>query len=136
MTKPVTQRIGNIALLVENYDDAIAFYTSQLQFTLVEDIDIGDGKRWVQVSPPNCLGTNLVLTQATTDAEKQAVGNQAGGLVLMLLQTNDFWRDHKQMKANGVIFEEEPRVEPYGTVAIFQDLYGNRWDLIEPASDF
>lgn len=131
MSKPVQQQIGNIALVVDNYDDAIAFYTTKLQFTLVEDTDLGGGKRWVQVSPPNSTGTNLLLAQASNAEQQQAVGNQTGGRVFLFLQTNDFWRDYERMKANGVIFNEEPRVEAYGTVVVFQDLYGNKWDLLQ-----
>ncbi|EGQ9171285.1 VOC family protein [Vibrio cholerae] len=128
MPKVVQQQIGNIALVVENYDDAIEFYTKKLQFSLVEDTDLGGGKRWVQVSPPNSNGTNLLLAQASTEEQAQFVGNQTGGRVL---QTNDFWRDYELMKANGVVFNEEPRVEEYGTVVVFQDLYGNKWDLLQ-----
>ncbi len=127
MSKVVQQQIGNIALVVENYDDAIEFYTKKLQFSLVEDTDLGGGKRWVQVSPPNSNGTSLLLAQASTEEQAQFVGNQTGGL----LQTNDFWRDYELMKANGVVFNEEPRVEEYGTVVVFQDLYGNKWDLLQ-----
>ena len=131
MTKPVQQQIGNIALIVENYDDAIEFYTQKLQFTLVEDTDLGGGKRWVQVAPPNSNGTNLLLAQASTESQTQAIGNQTGGRVFLFLQTNDFWRDYESMKAKGVRFNEEPRVEEYGTVVVFQDLYGNKWDLLQ-----
>lgn len=125
------QQIGAIALLVENYDDAIEFYTSKLQFTLVEDTDLGSGKRWVQVSPPNSNGTNLLLAQASKDEQKKAVGNQSGGRVFLFLKTNNFWHDYKKMKVNGVVFNEEPRVEDYATVVVFQDLYGNQWDLLQ-----
>ncbi|MFM2577678.1 VOC family protein [Vibrio fortis] len=131
MTKPVQQQIGNIALVVENYDDAIEFYTQKLQFTLVEDTDLGGGKRWVQVAPPNSNGTNLLLAQASTESQTQAIGNQTGGRVFLFLQTNDFWRDYESMKAKGVRFNEEPRVEEYGTVVVFEDLYGNKWDLLQ-----
>tara|TARA_Y100001956_G_scaffold47665_1_gene46405 strand:- start:106 stop:519 length:414 start_codon:yes stop_codon:yes gene_type:complete len=131
MTKPMQQQIGNIALVVENYDDAIEFYTQKLQFTLVEDTDLGGGKRWVQVAPPNSNGTNLLLAQASTESQTQAIGNQTGGRVFLFLQTNDFWRDYESMKAKGVMFNEEPRVEEYGTVVVFQDLYGNKWDLLQ-----
>ncbi len=130
MTQTI-QNIGGISLVVANYDDAIEFYTKKLQFTLINDIDLGQGKRWVQVSPPNSNGTNLVLSQASNEQQKQAVGNQGGGSVLLFLKTNDFWRDYDLMKANGVIFNEEPRVEEYGVVVIFQDLYGNQWDLLQ-----
>ncbi|EOX3299433.1 VOC family protein [Vibrio cholerae] len=135
MPKVVQQQIGNIALVVENYDDAIDFYTKKLQFTLVEDTDLGGGKRWVQVSPPNSNGTNLLLAQASTDEQTQFIGNQTGGRVFLFLQTNDFWRDYELMKENGVVFNEAPRIEEYGTVVIFQDLYGNKWDLLQLSSD-
>ncbi len=130
MTQTVQQQIANIALVVENYDDAIAFYTQKLQFTLVEDTDLGGGKRWVLISPPNSNGTNLLLAQASNDQQLQAVGNQSGGRVFLFLQTNDFWRDYELMKSKGVTFNETPRVEEYGTVVVFQDLYGNKWDLL------
>ncbi|MBW3695185.1 VOC family protein [Vibrio sp. T187] len=131
MTQPVQQQIGNIALVVENYDDAIEFYTNKLSFELIEDTDLGGGKRWVQVSPPNSTGTNLLLAQASSEEQLAAVGNQTGGRVFLFLQTNDFWRDYHAMKSKGVVFNEEPRVEPYGTVVVFQDLYGNKWDLLQ-----
>ncbi|HBC3412377.1 TPA: VOC family protein [Vibrio parahaemolyticus] len=131
MSKSVQQQIGNVALVVESYDDAIEFYTQKLQFTLVEDTDLGGGKRWVQVSPPNSNGTNLSLAQASTEEQHLVVGNQSGGRVFLFLQTNDFWRDYELMKVNGVVFNEEPRVEEYGTVVVFQDLYGNKWDLLQ-----
>ncbi|HHX8698812.1 TPA: VOC family protein [Vibrio diabolicus] len=131
MSKSVQQQIGNVALVVESYDDAIEFYTQKLQFTLVEDTDLGGGKRWVQVSPPNSNGTNLLLAQASTEDQSLAVGNQTGGRVFLFLQTNDFWRDYELMKASGVVFKEEPRAEEYGTVVVFQDLYGNKWDLLQ-----
>ncbi|WP_217511809.1 VOC family protein [Vibrio metschnikovii] len=135
MPKVVQQQIGNITLVVENYDDAIDFYTKKLQFTLVEDTDLGGGKRWVQVSPPNSNGTNLLLAQASTDEQTQFIGNQTGGRVFLFLQTNDFWRDYELMKANGVVFNEAPRIEEYGTVVVFQDLYGNKWDLLQLSSE-
>lgn len=131
MTQPVKQQIGNIALLVENYDEAIEFYTRKLGFELVEDTDLGAGKRWVQVTPPNSNGTNLLLAQASTNEQSKAVGNQTGGRVFLFLQTNDLARDYERMKANGVVFEEQPRVEEYGTVVVFRDLYGNKWDLLQ-----
>lgn len=131
MSKVIQQQIGNIALVVENYDDAIEFYTQKLQFNLVEDTDLGGGKRWVQVSPPNSNGTNLLLAEASNDEQRQAIGNQTGGRVFLFLQTNDFWRDYQLMKDKGVIFHEKPREEVYGTVVVFQDLYGNKWDLLQ-----
>lgn len=131
MNKPVEQTIGSIALVVKNYDDAIAFYTQKLQFELIEDTDLGNGKRWVLISPPNSSGTNLLLAQASNAEQEFAVGNQAGGRVFLFLHTNDFWRDYHLMQANGVEFTEEPRVEEYGTVAVFKDLYGTKWDLLQ-----
>lgn len=131
MPQTVQQQIGSVTIVVENYDDAIEFYTQKLQFTLVEDTDLGGGKRWVQVSPPNSNGTNLLLAQASSDEQKQVIGNQTGGRVFLFLLTNDFWRDYEVLKSNGVVFNEEPRVEEYGTVVVFQDLYGNKWDLLQ-----
>lgn len=127
----IQQNIGNIALVVKDYDDAIAFYTQKLQFTLIEDTDLGAGKRWVQIAPPNSNGAHLLLAKASDKQQEAVVGNQSGGRVFLFLQTNDFWRDYKLMQKNGVVFEEEPRVEPYGTVVVFKDLYGTKWDLLE-----
>lgn len=131
MHKMIQQQISNIALVVEDYDAAIEFYTQKLQFTLIEDTDLGEGKRWVQISPPNSNGTNLLLAQASNDKQTACIGNQTGGRVFLFLQTNNFWRDYNLMKQNGVTFDEEPREEEYATVVVFQDLYGNKWDLIE-----
>ena len=131
MPQTVQQQIGSVTIVVENYDDAIEFYTQKLQFFFLEDTDLGGGKRWVQVSPPNSNGTNLLLAHASSDEQKQVIGNQTGGRVFLFLQTNDFWRDYEVMKSNGVVFNEDPREEEYGTVAVFQDLYGNKWDLLQ-----
>ena len=131
MSKPIKQRIANIALVVENYDDALEFYTKKLNFELVADIDLGGGKRWVLISPPNANGTNILLAKASNDQQSQAVGNQTGGRVFLFLQTNDFWRDYEQMKSQGVEFTEQPRTEAYGTVVVFKDLYGTKWDLLQ-----
>jgi lactoylglutathione lyase len=131
MTTSIKQRISNIALVVENYDDAINFYTEKLNFQLIQDTDLGGGKRWVQISPPNSNGTNILLAKASNDQQQQSVGNQAGGRVFLFLQTNDFWRDYQNMKAQGVEFTETPREEVYGTVVVFKDLYGTQWDLLE-----
>jgi len=120
-----------MALVVKNYDDAIAFYTQKLRFNLIEDTDQGNGKRWVLVSPPNSNGTNLLLAQASTQQQLEVVGNQTGGRVFLFLHTNDFWRDYELMQKNGVNFNEQPRVEEYGTVVVFEDLYGNKWDLLQ-----
>tara|TARA_R110002094_G_scaffold217614_1_gene188779 strand:+ start:58 stop:471 length:414 start_codon:yes stop_codon:yes gene_type:complete len=131
MTKTIKQRISNIALVVEDYDDAIAFYTEKLNFQLIDDTDLGGGKRWVQISPPNANGTNILLAKASNEQQSQSVGNQAGGRVFLFLQSNDFWRNYHQMKTQGVEFTEEPREEAYGTVVVFKDLYGTKWDLLE-----
>ena len=127
----IKQRIANIALVVESYDDAIEFYTQKLNFELLEDTDLGGGKRWVLISPPNSDGTNILLAKASNDIQQQSVGNQAGGRVFLFLQTNDFWRDYQAMSSKGVEFCEEPRVEAYGTVVVFKDLYGSKWDLLQ-----
>jgi catechol 2,3-dioxygenase-like lactoylglutathione lyase family enzyme len=142
----VQQHIGSIALVVKDYDDAIEFYTQKLNFELVEDTDLGDDKRWVLISPPNSNGansnetnsnetnssrTNLLLAKATTPEQMSAIGNQTGGRVFLFLHTNDFWRDYNLMLSKGVTFNEEPRVEPYGTVVVFEDLYGTKWDLLQ-----
>lgn len=129
--KPVQQKIGNIALLVADYDDAISFYTTKLKFSLMADIDLGGGKRWVEIAPPNSNGSHLLLAKASSAQQQAAVGNQSGGRVFLFLHTNDFWRDYHDMQATGVVFNEQPREESYGTVAVFQDLYGNKWDLLQ-----
>ncbi|KAF1008223.1 MAG: hypothetical protein GAK28_01202 [Luteibacter sp.] len=126
------QSLGAIAFLVHDYDEAIAFFTQALGFTLVEDTPRGEGKRWVTVAPRDSQGTRLLLARADGDAQRAHVGHQGGGRVFLFLQTNDFAGDHARMLAHGVHFREEPRHEPYGTVAVFEDLYGNAWDLIQP----
>ena len=126
------QQLANIALLVGDYDEAIAWYTHVLGFTLLQDTDLGDGKRWVRVAPPGSNGgTALLLAQASTEAQRTRFGDPVGGRVGFFLHTNDFARDYAAMCERGVRFAEEPRHEPYGTVAVFVDLYGNRWDLVE-----
>ena len=129
--QPVQQKISNIALVVADYDDAIEFYITKLQFTLIADTDLGGGKRWVEIAPPNSTGSHLLLAKASTPQQQAAVGNQTGGRVFLFLHTNDFWRDYNAMQAKGVEFNEQPREESYGTVAVFQDLYGNKWDLLQ-----
>lgn len=127
---PMPQRLASIALLVREYDEAIEFFTQTLGFQLLEDTPMSPEKRWVVVSPGSG-GANLLLARAATDEQKQAVGNQAGGRVFLFLRTDEFWRDFERMKTNGVRFAEEPREEDYGTVVVFFDLYGNKWDLVE-----
>ncbi len=126
----MTSRISAIALVVPEYEAALAFYVGRLGFRLVEDIDQGR-KRWVTVEPPGG-GTRLVLARAEGEAQTAAIGNQAGGRVFLFLETDDFARDHAAMLAAGVAFEEAPRHEPYGSVAVWRDPFGNRWDLIGP----
>lgn len=125
------QHIGYVALLVRDYDEAISFFTGKLGFALAEDTDLGGGQRWVLVAPPGSAETCLLLARAATASQLERVGNQAAGRVFLFLHTDDFWRDYEAYRARGVLFREEPRTEPYGTVAVFEDLYGNPWDLLQ-----
>lgn len=126
------QSIIHVALVVREYDEAIAFFCQKLHFTLVEDTyQPEQDKRWVVVAPPGSSGTNLLLARATTPEQTAVIGQQTGGRVLLFLQTDDFWRDYHDMLAAGIHFVRPPKNEPYGTVAVFTDLYGNLWDLIE-----
>ena len=126
----MAQRIGSVALIVRDYDEAIAFFVDTLGFELVTDTPLPDGKRWVTVRP-SAASTALLLARAADDAQQRCVGNQGGGRVMFFLETDDFARDHARYRARGVHFREEPRREVYGIVAVFEDLYGNRWDLIQ-----
>ena len=129
----ISQRtFGAVALLVPDYQEAIDYFVGTLGFTLVEDTRLSDGKRWVLVSPG--AGTPLLLAKADGERQRAAIGNQSGGRVFLFLATDDFWRDYRDYVSRGVEFEEEPRQEVYGAVAVFTDRYGNRWDLIEPSS--
>lgn len=126
------QSIVHVALVVRDYDEAIRFYTEMLDFTLVEDTyQPQQDKRWVLVAPPGSNGPALLLARATTPEQERAIGNQTGGRVFLFLSTDDFWRDYNKMVARGVRFRRPPKVEAYGTVAVFEDLYGNLWDLLE-----
>ena len=125
-------RIATVALLVADYDAAIAFYCDRLGFELVADTDLGGGKRWVLIAPKGGDGARLLLAKADGPVQGAAVGNQTGGRVGFFLETDDFARDFAAFSASGVRFLEEPRHESYGSVAVFEDLYGNKWDLIEP----
>jgi len=127
----MSQRLGSIALLVREYDEAIAYFTGALGFDLREDTDLGGGKRWVLVAPRGAGGTAILLARAATPDQLARVGDQTGGRVGFFLHTDDFQGDYQAMLARGVHFAEEPREEAYGTVAVFQDLYGNRWDLLQ-----
>ncbi len=125
------QHLGYLALVVRDYDEAIAYYTNALGFRLVEDTWLGGEKRWVLLAPPGAVETRLLLARASTPEQLTRVGNQTGGRVFLFLHTDDFARDYREMTARGIHFCEAPRDEAYGTVAVFEDLYGNRWDLLQ-----
>jgi catechol 2,3-dioxygenase-like lactoylglutathione lyase family enzyme len=125
------QSVGGVTFIVPGYDQAIAWFTQALGFALIEDVALGHGKRWVVVAPPGAGGTRLVLAEPADERQTARIGDQAGGRAFLFLHTDDFWRDHARMKANGVRFLEIPRNEPYGYVAIFEDNWGNRWDLLQ-----
>jgi catechol 2,3-dioxygenase-like lactoylglutathione lyase family enzyme len=130
----MNQSIIHIALVVRDYDEAIAFYCQKLHFTLVEDTyQPEQDKRWVVVAPPGSSGTQLLLAQASTEEQEAFIGRQSGGRVFLFLSTDNFWRDYNEMVNAGINFVREPKDAPYGTVAVFEDLYGNLWDLIELA---
>jgi catechol 2,3-dioxygenase-like lactoylglutathione lyase family enzyme len=132
----LNQSIVHIALIVKDYDEAIEFYTKKLNFTLLEDTyhPVHD-KRWVVVSPPGSVGTTILLARASKPEQDPFIGNQSGGRVFLFLNTDNFWRDYKDMKSKGIKFIREPKTESYGTVAVFEDLYGNLWDLLQLNSD-
>jgi catechol 2,3-dioxygenase-like lactoylglutathione lyase family enzyme len=128
----VRQSIVHVAIVVRDYDEAIEFYTKKLDFTLVEDTyQPEQDKRWVVVAPPGSNGTSLLLARASKPEQEPFVGNQAGGRVFLFLDSDDFWRDYNNLVSRGVSFVREPKSEPYGTVAVFKDLYGNLWDLLQ-----
>ncbi|MEL7450710.1 MAG: VOC family protein [Pseudomonadota bacterium] len=130
------QAIVHIALVVKDYDEAIAFYTEVLNFDLVEDTyQPEQDKRWVVVSPPGSSGTTLLLARASNSEQAAAIGNQTGGRVFLFLNTDDFWRDYNDLKSKGVEFVRDPKEADYGTVAVFKDLYGNLWDLLQLRED-
>ena len=126
----MNQHIGYVTLLVRDYDEAIAWYCDVLGFNLVEDTRLSEMKRWVLVTPPGSVETHLLLARAVGPEQINRVGAQTGGRVFLFLHTDDFWRDFHALRGKGVRFCEEPREESYGTVAVFEDLYGNRWDLL------
>lgn len=128
----MNQRIAHIALLVDDYDTAIEFYTQKLDFHIVEDTKLSEGKRWVMLAPKGAKECCLLLAKASTEEQARVVGNQSGGRVFLFLYTDDFWRDYEKMKSREVNFVRPPQNFDYGTVAVFEDLYGNKWDLIEP----
>lgn len=126
------QRIAHIALVVNDYDEAIRFYTEKLDFRLIEDTRLRETKRWVMVAPPGAKECCLLLAKAADDKQHASVGNQTGGCVFLFLFTDSFWRDYNKMLERGIHFVRPPKEENYGTVAVFEDLYGNLWDLLEP----
>ena len=129
----VKQSIAHVALVVRDYDEAIAFFTGKLQFTLVEDTYVPEqDKRWVLVAPPGSTGTSLLLARPSRPGQEAFIGNQTGGRVTFFLRTDDFWRDYRRMVEAGIEFVREPSVASWGTVAVFEDLYGNLWDLVGP----
>ena len=129
----MNQSIAHVALLVRDYDEAMGYFTEKLGFILLEDTPQQEGKRWVRVAPPGAQRTSLLLAQAAGPEQVAVIGRQGGGRVFLFLETDDFRRDFEAMRSRGVSFLETPRTEPYGTVAVFEDLYGNRWDLIQRA---
>lgn len=127
------QSIAHLTLVVRNYDEAFEFFTQKLGFHLLQDAPLPGNKRWLLVAPPDTCGAALLLAEAATPEQSLAIGNQTGGRVFLFLHTDDFWRDYHAYQSRGVRFLESPRQESYGTVAVFEDIYGNKWDLLEPA---
>ncbi|MGB0837427.1 MAG: VOC family protein [Flavobacteriaceae bacterium] len=128
----MNQSIVHIALVIKDYDEAIEFYTQKLHFDLIEDTYLPDeNKRWVVIAPPNSTGTSILLARATKPEQESIIGNQTGGRVFLFLNTDDFWRDYEDMRSKGIEFTRAPKKTEYGTVAVFKDLYGNLWDLLE-----
>jgi catechol 2,3-dioxygenase-like lactoylglutathione lyase family enzyme len=126
------QTLSHVALVVRDYDEALAFFTRTLNFVLIEDTRLSEDKRWVLIAPPGSQGTALLLARAATSEQESRIGNQSGGRVFLFLHTDDFWRDYREMIARKVVFIRPPQEEEYGTVAVFEDLYGNKWDLVQP----
>lgn len=127
------QHLAHVAIVVRDYDEAIDFYTKKLKFSLIEDTVLSETKRWVLVKPPGGNSCNLLLARAASEEQASRIGNQTGGRVFLFLYTDDFWRDYYRMKEEGITFVRPPANHEYGTVAVFADLYGNLWDLIQPA---
>ncbi len=131
----IKQSLGLVSLVVRDYDEALDFFIGKLGFLLVEDSPVPEqGKRWVVIAPPGALESRLLLARASTPEQEAHIGAQTGGRVFLFLHTDNFWRDYERYRAQGIVFVREPKQEPYGTVAVFQDLYGNLWDLLEPRS--
>lgn len=132
----MNRSLGLISFVVNDYDEALTFFIEKLDFELVEDTYISEQeKRWVVVKPKRNTGSNLLIAKASTPEQKASIGDQTGGRVFLFLYTDDFWRDYDLFKTNGIIFTREPKEVDYGTFAVFEDLYGNEWDLIQPKSD-
>jgi catechol 2,3-dioxygenase-like lactoylglutathione lyase family enzyme len=129
----MSRSIASITLVVRDYNEAIDFFTRALRFQLLEDSPLENGKRWVVVAPADSMGASLLLARAATPEQEKHIGNQTGGRVFLFFHTSDFWDDYHHMQAHGVRFIEEPRQEPFGTVVVFLDLYGNKWDMIQRA---
>lgn len=129
------QHLGLVTLLVRDYEAALAFFVDKLDFTVVEDHDLGTGKRWIVVAPPGSRETGLLLARPADAVQAAQIGLQGGGRVFLFLYSDDFWRDYRRLQERGVKFCETPREEAYGTVAVFEDLCGNRWDLLQPRGD-
>lgn len=127
------QELAAISLVVDDYDKAIKFYTEKLNFRLIEDTPLSETKRWVRVAPPGSTSCSILLAKASSEEQLSRVGNQTGGRVFLFLHTDDFYRDYENLKRNNVLIVRGPSIEEYGTVAVFSDLYGNLWDLIQPA---
>ena len=128
----MVQEIVHIALVIKDYDEAIEFYTEKLNFELIEDTyQPEQDKRWVVVAPPRSRGTTILLAKASNEEQEKFIGNQSGGRVFLFLNTDDFWRDFNAMTEKGIVFIREPKIQDYGIVAVFEDLYGNRWDLLQ-----
>ncbi len=125
-------RIACFAITVRDYDEAIAFYVDKVGFTIIEDTDLGGGKRWVRLRPAGADGCEVLLSRAVTPEQLGSVGNQTGGRVFVFLHTDNFWRDYEALRARGVVFVRPPTEQPFGMVAVFEDLYGNKWDLVQP----
>ncbi|WP_345786510.1 VOC family protein [Prosthecobacter sp.] len=129
------QSLGLVSLVVRDYDEALDFFIGKLSFLLVEDSPVPEqAKRWVVIAPPGAMESRLLLARASTPEQAAHIGAQTGGRVFLFLYTDNFWRDYERYQAQGIVFVREPKHEPYGTVAVFQDLYGNLWDLLEPRS--
>ena len=127
----MTLKIIYISVIVKDYDEAIEYYTKKLNFNLIEDTKLSDTKRWVVISPPGNSETSILLSKALNLKQKKFIGNQTGGRVFLFLHTDNFWEDYDRLKNHGIKFIEKPREEEYGTVAVFEDIYGNKWDLVQ-----